>query len=374
MMKRHVRRMMPYVVAAGVGLGLMLGAAGVAVGKKITVEPPPPPPPEAKEKPAGKYDYKHEVRKVNRERKPVVALLRPGDVVELADWLPFGRGLGITDTNPDGTKSQTVVKTGREDARVFMPAPIRQFLTRELLDTGEFVVVERERILEIARELALAKTQAVDPQSAPRPGRLIGVHYILEGSYYPVGGLPANDPALEAIKREAVKRNVRIDPTQACVMYITAYKVETGEVKAVACGADFQPLVAVKRAVEDLLDQIGEIVVPIKVTKVDARTGMALLDIGAQEGVKPGDVFALAPPNAAPATPASTSLQGIVIQVDPFFSVVKMKGETKGATEGLVAHRAAADNPAAETPKDEKPAETKPAETKPDEKPPAPKG
>jgi len=369
-MRTQVRQLFRWAIASAVGVALMLSPASLSTAKKIDVAPPPPVPPEAKAKPSETFTYDHQVKKVTRDRKPVVALLRPGDVVELAEWLPFGRGVGITDTNPDGTKSQTVIKTGREDARVFMPAQARRFLTRELLDTGEFVVIERERIMEIARELALAKTQAVDPMAAPRPGRLIGVHYILEGSFFPVGGLPADDPALEAIKREAAKHNRKIDPTQACVMYITVIKVETGEVKAVACGADFQPAVAVKRAVEDLVDQLGQITEPIKVAKVNANTGLALLDIGDQEGVKPGDVFALGPagvtgaaatPAATPAPGADTGLKAVVVQVDPLSSVVKVKGDPAAAKEGQVATRVTGDKAAAaDPPKDEKPAPAAP--------------
>jgi len=352
----------------GAALSLAVGAAMVlalaawpppAAADKIHVPPPPPPPPpDNKPKPA--YDYKHDVKKTRRDRKLVVALLRPGDVVELKDYLPFGRGVGITDTQPDGTKSQTVIKTGREDEAVRMPAPIRQFLARELLLTREFLVLERERILEIARELALAKTDAVDKTTAPRPGRLIGVHYIIEGAYYPVGGLPPGDPALAAVRREIQRRRLNLDPAAACVMYLTVYKVETGEVRAVACGADLQPLVAVQRAVEDLCDQLRDVAEPVKVAAVNPDTGMALLDIGAEEGVKPGDVFTLGgPPGAGPApgtapaaagapaagaaSPEATPLKAEVVRVEPLSSVVKIvSGDKTAVREGQQARPAPA--------------------------------
>lgn len=316
---------------------LVLAAPGAALAvDKIHVSPPPPPPP-AETKPAPAVDYKHEVKKVQRDRKPVIALLRPGDVVELHDYLPFGRGVGITDVNPDGTKSQTIIKDGTEDRRTFMPSP---FLTRELLATGEFIVVERERILEIARELALAKTQAVDPNTTPRPGRLIGVHYIIEAAYYPAGGLPADDPALIPVKREIQRRRLAFDPRNACVMYLTVYKVETGEVKAVACGADLQPLKAVQRAVEDLVDQLGEIVEPIKVAKVNPETGMAFLDVGSSAGVKAGDVFTLGPagPPGEPAAATPPPIKVQVFQVTDLYSLIKVTGGEKSAVrEGQVA-------------------------------------
>jgi hypothetical protein len=304
---------------------LVAAAPAPAWADKIRVAPPPPPPP-AENKPAPTFDYSHEIKKVARNRKPVVALLRPGDVVELADYLPFGRGVGITETNPDGTKSQTLIKSGREDKPALLPSP---FLARELLKTGEFVVIERERILEIARELALAKTKAVDPATAPRPGRLVGVHYIIEAAYYPVGALPADDPALIPVKRQIAKRRLAVDPSAACVMYLTVYKVETGEVKAVACGADLQPLVAVQRAVQDLVDQMGNIVEPIKVAAVNPETGMATLDIGSESGVKAGDVFTVAPPAGAEKAAAPVKVE--VTQAEGLLSSAKVVAGDKAA-------------------------------------------
>jgi len=323
--------------------------AAACLADKIRVAPPPPPP--ADTRTPGTFDYKHQVKKVLRDRKPVIALLRPGDVVQLAEYLPFGRGIAVTTTRPDGTKRETIIKDGTEDAPVSMPGPIRQYLTRELLDTREFIIVERERILEIARELALAKTQAADPDTVARPGRLIGVHYILEGSFWAAGGLPAGDPALDGVRREIAKRRLPINPAQACVMYLTVYKVETGEIKAVACGADLQPLVAVKKAVEDLVDQLADIVEPIKVARVNPEKGLALLDIGADDQTKAGDVFTLAPaaaPGQPAAAPGQEPAKAEVVKVDPLSCVVRLPAGTS-VKEGQEVRR--------ETPaKDEKPA------------------
>jgi len=326
---------------------------------KIHVAPPPPPPEQASQ-PAPTFEYKHEIKKVQRDRKPVIALLRPGDVVELQEYLPFGRGVNVTenvDLNVEGRltktdktgadltgkitgKDATTAKTGREDSPVLLPVGIRQYLVRELIDSREFVVVERERILEIARELALTKTQAVDLKTAPRSGRLIGVHYIIEGSYFPAGGLPPDDPALAPVRREITKRGLAIDPAAASVLYLTVYKVETGEVKAVACGADLRPLVAVRRAAEDLIDQMRDVVEPIRVAGVNPETGLARLDIGSDSGVKPGDLFVLA--TSSTASPQE-GLKAEVVEVDNLSSVVKVaEGDKAALKEGLEARPAAA--------------------------------
>jgi len=377
------RRLLIRLLAAVVFLGVLAAAPhGALADKKIEVAPPPPPSGEKQGEPA--YDYKHEIKTVRRDRKPVLALLRAGDVVELQEYLPFGRGVNISrsgsgeadvqTTRTDGTgekttatvtgQGSTTIRTGREDAPVFMPVPIRQFLTRELVATRQFVVVERERILEIARELALAKTAAVNPETAPRPGRLIGVHYIVEGSYFAAGGLPADDPALAPVRREINKRRLNLDPALACVMYLTVYKVETGEVKAVACGADLRPLVAVQRAVEDLLDQMRDVVEPIRVARVNPETGMAVLDIGSSDGVAPGTAFLIETTPAEGGPPQTVA--GVAEKVDLLSSAVKLQDPKAPVREGASAKLA---KPPAqeEAPKaaEEKPAEQpekKPAE------------
>ena len=350
--------------------------------EKIYVPPPPPPPSEA-EKPAPTYDYKHEIKEVKRDRRPVLALLRVGDVVELEEYLPFGRGVNTTrsgsteidleTTRSDGTSEETTgtitgersttTRTGREDAPVLMPPVIRRYLTRELLASKQFVVVERERILQIARELALAKTAAVNAETAPRPGMLIGVHYIVEGSYFPVGALPADDPALAPVRREIQKRRLNLDPAVASVMYLTVYKVETGEVKAMAVGADLQPLVAVRRAVEDLLDQMREVVEPIRIVRVDKETGMAVLDIGSSDGIVPGTQFAIQTAPAAEGAPAQT-VTAVAEKVDLLSSTVRLPEDAKSSVaEGATAKREA---PAESPPAPAEPAAPAPAETPPE--------
>jgi len=316
---------------AALTLGTFLLVGAVSCVETIRVAPPPPAP--AATKAPATFDYDHQLREVKRERRPVVALMRPGDVMRLADYLPFGRGLSETRTRPDGKTTQWLLQDGTENVPVSMPPPIRQFLMRELLESREFIVIERERILEIVRELEFGKTKATDPKTTPQPGRLIGVHYILEGNYYPVGGLPQDDPALDAVKAEIRRQRIRVDPRRAAVMYLTVYKVETGEVKAVACGAALQPLVAVKRAAEDLVDQLADIVEPIKVASVDSASGTAVLDIGSEDGARPGSTFALG-------TSATEGVVAEVVEAKPLSSTVKFAPEDKPSVKpGVEAHR-----------------------------------
>jgi len=309
---------------------LIIGILGVSAAAvlgcwQVHVSAPPPPPAAGAKAPAT-VTYDHTLKKVDRTRKPVIALLRGGDLVALKDYLPFGRTLVANRIEANGSKTPVLVQGGA-DADIRLPADIRPFLVREMLDTREFVVIERERILEIARELALAKTGAANPATTARPGMLIGVHYIVEAAYWPVGGLPPDDPALDGVKREIARRRLRINPSQACVMYLTVYKVETGEVKAVACGADLRPMVAVKKAVEDLVDQMADVVEPIKVTAVDPRTGLATFDMGADSGVKANDMFTVVPPAGADKSAAPIKVQ--VTEVAPLYSLARILSADK---------------------------------------------
>jgi hypothetical protein len=333
--------MMRLALAGAVLAVAAVASAPVRADPKINVAPPPPPPSDTRPAPA--FDYKHEVRKAARDRKAVAALLRPGDVAQLADFTPFGRGITVTEM-----KNLTILQAGRADEPVYMPPSVRQFLTRELLATGQFIVLERERVLEVLRELAFAKTPAVDANAAPRPGRLMGVHYMIEGSYFAQGGLPPDDVALDRVKREIARRRLNVDPRQSCVMYLTVTKVETGEIKAVACGADLQPLVAVKTAVEDLVDQMGQVVEPIKVSQVDRQTGQALLDVGSEDRVQVGDAFALGTPAAPGQPPAAPAATAKVVEVQPLYSVVQIPDASRPAVQdGQEARRVAAADPKA---------------------------
>ncbi|MCX5653781.1 MAG: hypothetical protein NTY65_03910 [Planctomycetota bacterium] len=337
LMRRALPAAAVLALAACAAAVVLTAAPQTSLADKIHVAPPPPPPPATA--PAQTFDYKHEVKKVVRDRKPVVALLRQGDVIQWADFFPFGRGTTITEA-----RDFSILTQGRRDEPVYMPPSVRQYLMRELLQTGEFIVLERERIIEIMRELAFAKTGAVNAETAPRPGRIIGVHYIIEGSFFGTGGLPPDDPALDGVKNEIKKRRLNIDPRAACVMYLTIYKVETGEVKAVACGADLQPLVAVKKAVEDLVDQLGDVVEPIKLSQVNANTGQAIIDIGSDGGAKAGDQYTLTLP-APPAPPGPAGAAGTagattqetpkpaatakVLQTWPLYSLVEVPADQR---------------------------------------------
>jgi len=258
-------------------------------GKKQTVIQKPPPFQKSTTAP-GAYDYKHALQPKEKSRRPVVALLRPGDVVALKDYLPFGRGVAIVGRRGDETAELNV--TWDTGAPVLVTPAQRQFLMRELVRSRDFVLVERERILEVIRELDFGQTKYVDQKTKPKLGQIIGVHYILEAAFFPAGSGPAASSIWAEMAKSAAKRRGGIDPARNATVYISAYDVETGQVVAVAFGAGRNDAVAAKKAVEDLISEFADVEVPIRVMRVDENSN-PIIDIGSQEGVKKGDKFVI---------------------------------------------------------------------------------
>lgn len=59
---------------------------------------------------------------------------------------------------------------------------ISDLVTDELVNAGNFNVVERARLGDTMQEHQLDTSGAVDPETAVRAGRLVGAHYLIEGN------------------------------------------------------------------------------------------------------------------------------------------------------------------------------------------------
>lgn len=60
-------------------------------------------------------------------------------------------------------------------------AQLADYVTDELVNTGLFDVVEREKLASAAREIGFGQSGAVDPATAARFGRISGARYLLTG-------------------------------------------------------------------------------------------------------------------------------------------------------------------------------------------------
>lgn len=64
---------------------------------------------------------------------------------------------------------------------------LADFVVDELVNTGLFEVVEREKLASVASELGLSGSGMVDPSSAAQMGRLLGAKYLLTGRVISLG-------------------------------------------------------------------------------------------------------------------------------------------------------------------------------------------
>ena len=186
---------------------------------------------------------------------------------------------------------------------------------------GGVAVIERERILDILREIQFGGSKCTDPASAPEEGKLLSVRYLIEGSmglnedrtlkdtldapatykdmetYQP--GLLDNlfNPAgvrrtkmvqalQDARKRRAEEQKRRAFPWSC---YLSVYDVRTGEVKTSVMGLGGNGLEAIRDAVEELIDDLVEKDDGIRVASVFGDK--VYLDIGSTGGIKAGDKF-----------------------------------------------------------------------------------
>ncbi len=320
-MARRLRLLMGLVfVAAAAG-------SGCQDSKMLAGSEAPPPPPPGEKPQVRTYDYTHKVLDSSKRlggRKLAVAILRFGDTKEV-DQVPWGDApasrpgqSGEVNVNVrigddlGGEPSQTPPQMNKR---------AREILKHELVQSEAFTVIERERILEILREIKFGKTKYADPQTAPDEGQLLCVRYLIEGSlgvnedktlkdnlekdadyrdaadYQP--GLWENifdrdrvnrekmAIALRRTQQERAKNLTRRKFHVAC--YLSAYDVRTGEVAVTVMGLGTNGLEAISDAVEEL---IGELALKAEDVRVAAVFDEKIyLDVGANGGMKAGSRF-----------------------------------------------------------------------------------
>lgn len=72
---------------------------------------------------------------------------------------------------------------GKNDELVGLQKGIAQMLVTSLQETRAFDVLEREALQAVLAELKLQKTKAIDPATAVKVGKLLGVRYLVLGGY-----------------------------------------------------------------------------------------------------------------------------------------------------------------------------------------------
>jgi len=292
--------------------------------------PPPPPPPSRKAE--ATYDYSHTVKPRSRAavaRRMVIALVRfEEDRAFDDDRVPFGPG-PVTQpaVAPDSTVVEVQVQTGgiHTEGPMVTAKPgemglrTRSILKHELLESENFVVVERDRIIDILREQRFGQTGYVYPVGTPESGKLMGVQYLLDGSIglnedltfkntmeappdYKETDQSLFDRMFSSSRgsmekrmralREKQKRWVQAQSTletNPWGAYLNLYSAKTGELVVDAYGIGATRLLAVRDAVDDLVDKCRDLSNPPTIVALDGER--VIIDTGAIDGVQVGKRF-----------------------------------------------------------------------------------
>lgn len=175
---------------SGTCVGLLCCIALTGCSETVLTDPPAPPAKEPSNQASvpQAHDYVHVVRQRgggDPKFRIAVAIIRFEDTIPVHD-VPFGDEYqplqtqrGEVNINVEiNTSKGNIVGGHRQDG--LGPAS-RHMLRRSLLESGAFAVIERERILEILREIKFSKTQYADPDTAAKDGSLIAVRYLIDG-------------------------------------------------------------------------------------------------------------------------------------------------------------------------------------------------
>jgi hypothetical protein len=357
--------------------------AGLGCAEPAPCESPaPPPPPKKQMRAQTTYDYTHSIQhqgKSGLSRKFVVALVRFAEDRPVED-IPYGAEPTPKTPPPaeDSTNVQVDVQIGDRNAQPPRKQPLamnrraREVLKHELLESDSFILVERERILDILREQNFGQTRYVNPETSPDMGEVMAVQYLIEGSIGPnedrtlkdtVAPPPSykdGEPSLmERIfnptkaaqrrrlmeldgrrRRQTALRNMQ---RENCIgVYLSLYDVRTSRIAAEAFGIGGNGLEAIQDAVEDLLDECMDIPNPVRIAAVDGDR--VYLDLGEEDNiaigqrlryVKPGSVVR----NAAGQVIGHMDGEGgelEVVQVQRLMSIAKV---TRRVSEPVVGAR-----------------------------------
>lgn len=296
------------------------------------VDAPPPPPPPANQT-AGTYDYTHTVaRKANKAmaRRMVVALVRFDEDRPLDDeQIPFGPGTQTApapDDGPIGAQIEVQVDGNRAEGTMVMgklskemSLRARAMLKHELMESESFVVVERDQILDILREQKFGQTGYVHPVGTPETGKLMGVQYLLDGSVGLNEDLtyknttdappdyketdrsmfdkifspnPSRTQSLQRSLREQQKRWVQAGFTHVTNpygVYLYLYSAKTGELVVDAYGIGTTRQMAIRDAVDELVDKCRDLVNPPTIVAIDGDR--IIIDTGSIDDIVVGQRF-----------------------------------------------------------------------------------
>ena len=195
----------------------------------------------------------------------------------------------------------------------------QDMLVTELVKTGKYRVIEREQLAAIMREKGLSLSGDVDPRTAVKIGKMLGVEYLVTGSVTQLGttnrgasvpggfGLPS--VSVHSQKAEAALDARAFSTSTGEIVWADTASGETSDASVYVAGAgggasDHGKVDKILRpVVQKLAESLGKANLATtgmgggsdasgiagKIANVDG--GTLYLNVGAEAGVKEGDEF-----------------------------------------------------------------------------------
>jgi curli biogenesis system outer membrane secretion channel CsgG len=234
-------------------------------------------------------------------------------------------------------------------------------LTTTLINTGQFIVIERAELASVLREQEMSMQKLVSSDTATQAGHLLGAQYLVRASvtqfeqnaggggiHIGVGGAGGAGGLGIATNTALVGIDLRlIDTTSGQVVqsYHAEAKVEDHGISAdvgshgVAFGGDTFAKTPLGRATQQAIDKA--VVFIVQAAKqlawigrvVDSSADQVIVNAGANAAVRPGDVFTVSTITRQLTDPASGALLGVieerlgdieVVNVQEQYSVARM--------------------------------------------------
>ncbi|MBI4064214.1 MAG: hypothetical protein HY401_07945 [Elusimicrobia bacterium] len=174
-------------------------------------------------------------------------------------------------------------------------------LITELVKTGKFIVVERDKVNKILEEQKLGQTGVIDPATAAQMGKVLGLNAIVTGAISNFGvQTTGSDYLITQTKRQVAQATVDIrvvDAESGQVLYADSGKGEskssTGQFLGMGTkggykeGLEGESLrAAISQLVENITSQINK--KPWSTRVADSDSGFVYIDAGAESGMENG--------------------------------------------------------------------------------------
>ncbi|HVO30204.1 MAG TPA: CsgG/HfaB family protein [bacterium] len=221
-------------------------------------------------------------------------------------------------------------------------------LITELQKTGQFTLIEREKVQHLMDEQRFSNSDAAEPATAAKLGRMLGVQAIVTGSVSQFG-----------VKEEGVDNIVyqRRDQIADCTVDIRIIDVSSGEILVADSGrgeakktitgsmglggrASYDPTLAgdalraaTFKYVKNIVDRMGTVPFTARVAQVDS--GKVYLDAGRATGVTIGQEFEVMRPGKEIISPTTGKVIGETTNHIGRVRVVDFFGDDGAVAESL---------------------------------------